>query len=546
MGKKFLRGMNVLLLLLIIISTFSSCTNEMNIFEGYNNKQINFSISVPVWKNTDSLETTKTSRAAPIMDTSFGTDKSFNLIADQNDGAGNYSTLIDKESVSFTNNIWQTTPSHYYWSGLANKTVNFYAYYPTSISTSITHTVGSAPTLSYTVPNDVSNQIDVITATRTNVSGNTNFSTSLTFNHIFAAVKFAVGTNGLPSGTIKSITISGIKNSGTYTFGSGWTLSSATSSFTVSPSTTITGANGENITSDAFTLMMIPQVFNNAIVSLAYNNGTTFSATISGAWNADGVYTYNLSKTIVFNYDYTGASQTFTAPYTGIYKLEVWGAQSGGWGSHTNAPGGYAGGYKRLIQGDVLYIVVGGKGYDVNYYADGTSYNGGGTGSIPEGKYGGGGATHIATHTGLLKDLVAYKSTVLVVGGGAGSNGAWADQDISKYLCGGGEIGLGSNTTYYLNANTTSTTNGNTGGTQTGVGPDGIKGGFGYGGNAADYGGAGGGGWYGGNAAGDGGVVIGTNGGGGSGYTGGVNNGSFQTGARYGNGYARITFVSAN
>ena len=127
MVKKFLRGINVSLLLLIIISTFSSCANEMNIFEGNNNKQINFSVSVPEWKATDSLATTKTSRAMPITDTSFGTDKSFNLIADQNDGAGNYNTLIDKESVSFINNIWQTTPSHYYWSGITNKTINFYA-----------------------------------------------------------------------------------------------------------------------------------------------------------------------------------------------------------------------------------------------------------------------------------------------------------------------------------------------------------------------------------------------------------------------------------
>lgn len=72
---------------------------------------------------------------------------------------------------------------------------------------------------------------------------------------------------------------------------------STTSSFTVSPSTAITGAAEVNITSDVYTLMMIPQVFNNATVSLVYNNGTTFSTTISGTWNAGEVYTYNLSKT---------------------------------------------------------------------------------------------------------------------------------------------------------------------------------------------------------------------------------------------------------
>ena len=109
MGKKFLRGVNVLFLLLIIISLFSSCANEMNIFEGNNNKQINFSVSVPEWKNTDSLATTKTSRAMPVGGTSLSTSNTFNLIADQNDGAGNYSTLINSQAVSYTNNIWKTS-----------------------------------------------------------------------------------------------------------------------------------------------------------------------------------------------------------------------------------------------------------------------------------------------------------------------------------------------------------------------------------------------------------------------------------------------------
>ena len=105
MGKKFLRGINVSFLLLIIISTFSSCANEMNVFEG-NNRQINFLVSIPEWKNTDSLATTKITRAMPVGGTILSTSNTFNLIADQNDGAGNYSTLISSQAVSYTNNIW--------------------------------------------------------------------------------------------------------------------------------------------------------------------------------------------------------------------------------------------------------------------------------------------------------------------------------------------------------------------------------------------------------------------------------------------------------
>ncbi|WP_207153453.1 fimbrillin family protein [Prevotella herbatica] len=323
MEKKFLLRINVSLLLLIIISLFSSCTGEANIIGCDNNEQINFSVLTPEWQNIDSLSSTKSSRAIPIVDTSFGTDKNFNLIADQNDGVGSYSILIDKEPVSFINSMWQTTNPHY-WPGITNKTVNFYAYYPTSISGNISHTVGSAPTLSYIVPNDAVNQIDIITATANNVSGNTNSATPLTFNHVFAAVKFAVGTSGLPSGTIKSITIDGIKNSGTYTFGSGWALGSTISSFTVSPSATITGTSGENITSDAFTLMMIPQPFTNATITLTYNTGTTYKKNISGNWTAGASYTYNLSKPVnIGDYYYSDGTWGTIAEHSSSTALPI-------------------------------------------------------------------------------------------------------------------------------------------------------------------------------------------------------------------------------
>ncbi|WP_084608561.1 fimbrillin family protein [Xylanibacter oryzae] len=536
-------------LLLIVVLCICSCTSEYSIFDNDNTKLLNFSVSVPEWKNNDSTSNTKT-RATPISGSSFDKASSFNIIADAYDGKSSYNTIIKDEAVSFTNNIWQTTAPHY-WSGTATNTVSFYACYPTSISSSITHTAGSAPTFSYTVPDDATNQIDIMTATETNVSGNTNSSTPLTFNHIFAAIQFSVGSNGLGNGTISSISIGNVYNSGTYTLGTGWTLGTSMKTFTINQPKNISGTSGEDIYSGTYTLMMIPQTVKNATITINYSNGGTLTKTISGTWEAGKTYNYKIS--FMREYNYTGNIQSFTVPISGTYKLEVWGAQSGGWGGHINAPGGYAGGYKKLTKGDVLYIVVGGKGYDVNHYTDGTSYNGGGTGYISQNEiYGGGGATHIATHSGCLKDLSDFKSTILLVGGGAGSNGGWAGEDVSLFECGGGEVGLGSNTIYIYwideskNIKGTMSTKGNTGGTQTGVGPDGIKGGFGYGGNTSGCAGAGGGGWYGGNASGDGGVSSQTNGGGGSGYIGGVDDGSFQTGVRYGNGYARITFVSAN
>ena len=252
--------------------------------------------------------------------------------------------------------------------------------------------------------------------------------------------------------------------------------------------------------------------------------------------------------------------QEFTAPVATSYKIQCWGAQGGGYGSHSNGPGGYSGGWRNVSKGQILYVVCGGKGIDKNHYTDGTSYNGGGRGYDGSG---GGGATHIATMTGLLKDLVDNKDAVICVAGGAGANGGWAVHDFTLYQSGGGLIGLGSPTHYrYRDENggeAMSTTKGDTGGTQTGCGPDGIKGGFGYGGSIYNggEGGAGGGGWYGGNASGGGEVHSSTHGGGGSGYIGGLTNATSIDGGKtfprpgggteqghFGHGYAIISWIS--
>ena len=323
-------------------------------------------------------------------------------------------------SYSTVNNIWQTSATHY-WPGTGS-TVNFYAYYPTSISSNITHTAGSAPVLSYTVPDNATDQIDILASSKTGVAGDSYNQTPVDFKHIFAAVQFQVGSNGLPSGTISSITISGIKNSGTYTFGSGWTLNSNAKTFTVFPSTTINGTSGEKITSGTYTFLMIPQTFSNAAITLIYSNGTTFNTMISGTWMADCVYTYQLSKSIVYNFDYTGDAQTFTAPYKGTYKIQCWGAGS-------SCQGAYTSGELHINKNNILYIYVGAG--SSGYYAYTTLthqvvFNGGGgftTGSPDFNDNTGGGATDIRLTNGNWDDFSSLKSRIMVAAGGSGSVG---------------------------------------------------------------------------------------------------------------------------
>jgi hypothetical protein len=531
--NKYVDSLCSLYLLLIVILCICSCTSEYNIFDNGNSELLNFSVSIPEWKNNDSTPNSRT-RASPISGSSFDKSSSFNIIADAYDGKSSYSTIINKETVSFTNNMWKTISPHY-WPGTTNNTLNFYAYYPTSISSSITHTAGSAPTLSYTVPDDVASQIDIMTATDNNVSGSTNSSTPLAFNHIFAAIQFSVGSVGMPNGTITGIALNNILYKGIYSLNGTWTQD-ATAKKTFSQTISFSTNTSTIITTGATTFMMMPQTLgSDASITITYSNGGTLTKSISGKWEAGKVYTYNISKTIsLAAFDYTGGVQTYTVPVTGTYKLEVWGAEGGyNTTSLNGGKGGYSFGNIKLNGSQIIYIQVGGSGNI------GNGYNGGGLGQAI-----GGGATHMSTSSGLLNTMSTNTTNILIVaGGGGGATDGYVGGD-------GGGISGSDGVGVHPNASTTgkggTQTFGGSGGTSTNYGIA-ASGGFGYGGSGVtsnESGPGGGGGWYGG-----GGTPVGGGAGGGSGHL----SQSFisgttdmQNGIRFGNGYARITFISAN
>ncbi|WP_244870433.1 glycine-rich protein, partial [Segatella albensis] len=127
--------------------------------------------------------------------------------------------------------------------------------------------------------------------------------------------------------------------------------------------------------------------------------------------------------------------QTFTAPISGDYKLEVWGAASGckmGDGnllSHVYGKGGYSYGYYSMNANQVIYVSVGGKGDDGQFQSRNKGgWNGGGDGEWDhndnESMAGGGGCTSI--QASLIEDgqLLNYEFVknidVLIVAGGAG------------------------------------------------------------------------------------------------------------------------------
>ena len=120
-------------------------------------------------------------------------------------------------------------------------------------------------------------------------------------------------------------------------------------------------------------------------------------------------------------YNYTGGVQTFTAPVTGTYVLEAWGAQGGSTpGNNYGGYGGYAKSVVTLNANQTVYIYVGGKGGNSpSSSIDGSTssnsnggWNYGGNGAGTRGP-GGGGRTDIRTSTSSTSELV--------VGGGGGA-----------------------------------------------------------------------------------------------------------------------------
>ena len=152
------------------------------------------------------------------------------------------------------------------------------------------------------------------------------------------------------------------------------------------------------------------------------NNGMTCSLKIKKLSRTEKkVYTGPTEWT----FDYTGGEQTFTAPVTGTYKLETWGAQGYTVNSYTGGYGGYSTGVINLLKSDNIYVFVGEKGK--GGVGNGTRYS-----SYPNSLNAtaddnvsyigsGGGSTHIVNKNLLINDITDLNDLIMVSGGGGAS-----------------------------------------------------------------------------------------------------------------------------
>ena len=307
---------------------------------------------------------------------------------------------------------------------------------------------------------------------------------------------------------------------------------------------------------------------NDTVASKSYKTFTiTFSykdGTLASSNNLKSYITFDfiLKPIIVGDYSYTGEAKTFTAPYTGTYKIELWGASGGDNLRYKftsldsdlvtrerevkplGGYGGYTSGEIYLNQNAELYVYVGEQGKKNRQ----PTFNGGGAGALGGTGYNGqnsaggtntdgfsgGGATDIRIKYGEWSDFESLKSRIMVAAGGGGAT-------VEAYSNAGGLSYAGGLNGYsggYFSGHTNVGQNGQ-GGTQTSGGVAGkihfnatgtiTAGAFGIGGYTTSISsqtgaGGGGGGYYGGSGA--SGTLsggVGQGGGGGSSYISGHN-----------------------
>lgn len=210
-----------------------------------------------------------------------------------------------------------------------NGQVRFFAFAPTvedfnGLGTGGTLTLSEAtdkgsPTLTYTVPTDVTKQVDLMTVCNT-VKATTTPEVELNFGHALTAVQIKCGKDML-AGKITEVTISGIYGKGRQVIGADtWTtLDDTKATYTISKEITL--STGEDTTdkvhvpentpiagtdTDNLTFMLLPQTLpDGATMTIKFtdavtNTERTLSGSIAGqTWKAGKIVTYSVSPSSI-------------------------------------------------------------------------------------------------------------------------------------------------------------------------------------------------------------------------------------------------------
>lgn len=261
----------------------------------------------------------------------------FSVVAQLKNSDGNIAPRYYMNEVATKQGVvWQPSSSIYYWPD--NGSLRFLAWAPLDAELDESPVKPSEDvnktTIKYTVPADLSKQRDLVAAaTGYNASpvGGVCAPVSLQFKHLCTAVVVKTGATMAP-GTIKSVTVTNVRNSGTYDMlSSAWTLNDATTSYTVSPNmaTGSTTAEGTKLNADDATFMLLPQTLGaDSKLEVMFHDNISgrdrlLTASLNGAeWPMGKTVTYRLSITPEYELEFTSEPQVQDAHYV-IYPITI-------------------------------------------------------------------------------------------------------------------------------------------------------------------------------------------------------------------------------
>lgn len=267
------------------------------------------------------------------------------------DGSTNSKLYMNETATkSDSRSLWSPN-STYYWPEKGQ--LCFFAWAPTDA------TLDESPiypredvnmtTLKYTASTDLTKQRDLVAAATGELNNSTTGApVNLQFKHICTAVIIKTGAT-MAEGTIKSVKITKVRNSGTYDMATAaWALNETTADYTVSPNLATTGttADGTKLNAEDSTFMLLPQTLGaESKLEVMFHDNISgrdrlLTASLNGAeWPMGKTVTYRLSITPEYELEFTSEPQVQDAHYV-IYpiKIKVDPGLTGGWKLKSKSP----------------------------------------------------------------------------------------------------------------------------------------------------------------------------------------------------------------
>lgn len=283
-------------------------------------KKMYFSCTETPWP----VEKTTVTRGGKVTTATIGTvgiSASVYPVANSYTSAG-CGSYFYKEAVT------SGTPTNYYWP-TPDYRISFFGYSPYNNAAFTVQSAANAtgaPTYAYTVPSTISNQLDIMTGQDVDHPGGSSSPVNMTLAHRCSAIHFSITNDRSDAITVNSISIEGVKYTGTLS-GSTWTLggsvnSSSTNPFALTYGSSVAAGATADITGTSNIFMMLPQNLLSGAKLKVVVDDEEFEAELTGTWVSGNEYTYSLSfiepweyflnVTGPTSYTYTGGTNNYS------------------------------------------------------------------------------------------------------------------------------------------------------------------------------------------------------------------------------------------